>query len=105
MTSFFRARYIIRYQALSSESFNSKTPFPIDGIALTSSFGDRPSCISRNEAPKSKRIDFGHDFRMSQESPSHAIVATRGVSLCATFSIYRKSSIIATALIYDTRMN
>ena len=83
----------------SAASFNSKTPLPIDGIGLTSNFGDRPSCISRNEIPKSKRMDFGQDFRMSQESPSHAIDATRVVSPRATFSVYRNISIIATALI------
>src|ERR1035441_10494235 len=89
----------MRYQALSSESFNSKTPSPMDCIGLTSNLGGRPCCISRNEIPKSKRIDFGHDFRMFHESPSHDIVATRGFSPCATFSIYRKFSIIATSLL------
>src|SRR5258708_7119074 len=89
----------MRYQALSSESFNSKTPSPMDCIGLTSNLGGRPCCISRNEVPKSKRIDFGHDFRMFHESPSHDMVATRGFSPCATFSIYRKFSIIATSLV------
>src|SRR5437764_6816859 len=85
----------MRYQLLSSESFNSKTPPPIAGIGLTASFGDRPCCISRNEVPKSKRIDFGHDFRMFHESPSHDMVATREFPLCSTFPIYRNSSIFA----------
>src|SRR5258708_12809946 len=71
----------------------------MDCIGLTSNLGGRPCCISRNEVPKSKRIDFGHDFRMFHESPSHDMVATRGFSPCATFSIYRKFSIIATSLV------
>src|SRR2546421_664222 len=86
----------MRYQALSSESLNSKTPAPIAGIGLTSSFGDRPCCISRNEVPKSKRIDFGHDFRMFHESPSHDMVATREFPLYPIFPIYRNFSIVAT---------
>src|SRR5258708_215068 len=89
----------MRYQALSSESFNSKTPSPMDCIGLIANLGGRPCCISRNEVPKSKRIDFGHDFRMFHESPSHDIVATRGVSPCATLLIYRNFSIIATSLV------
>lgn len=89
----------MRYQALSSVSFNSKTPLPIDGIGLTSNLsGIAPPAFLVTKYQNPKRIDFGHDLRMSQESPSHAIIATRGISRCATFSIYRKLSIIATTL-------
>jgi hypothetical protein len=43
-------------------------------------FRGPPLLHSRNEAPKSKRIDFGHDFRIFHESPSHDMVGHPRVS-------------------------
>jgi hypothetical protein len=95
----------MRYQALSSESLNSKTPPPMDFMGLTSNLGGRPCCISRKEVPKSKRMDFGHDFRMSHGVALPLYGRHSRVFTLRHLSRYRNISIIAIALLRATHQN
>src|SRR5579864_4837484 len=69
ITSSILDRYNTRYHALSSCSFSSQTPGPIDPIRREAEVGACPFCNCQSEKPRSARISCGKPPKTSRESP------------------------------------